>query len=536
MMGRLILPLLSVFVTGVIGIETITLGPDTNLNLPENDYIIQSPNFPNSYGTVINHNNVGQIILNAPAEEGAGYYLFFTEFMIDETETIIISHENTTHILSGSEFTKRGTAAYIYTEGNVVFQIGANSLSEDDHTGFQIIAKRHGVNEIVGTSYNDSTNLDELDYAYFFVSPAYPAVNGSTIERTQTFMSNNSIRVLLYDFDFNGTVVLSGTDVNGTDVKIEYTGFQTNTSTVANYFLHDVTIDVKCKRPAGCGRYFVIVEPYVPKPPTITSLNFSLDTNVSQWFTSVDYDRTAYPNNYQFYVNITAPENTEQKIVLWLKFESEASSDGMSFTGLVANPAADNWRLTGSWYTLLFAETNHLQLSFSSDGVGRAVGFYGSLYLQSCKCPEDEVLETNYTSSLDFTITSPGYSNRDVGSYCPGLNCQWSYKFTVDHIFNFDSPFFEFRDSDFLRISDDHNKTIAIFSNSNKANTSSFYVNSGIVHFQFVTSSDIVAPNGTDNFYFWMRAGISEVFPSHQPQFIDRVTFVESYFVSYDLS
>uniref|UniRef100_A0A7E4VZP5 IgGFc_binding domain-containing protein n=1 Tax=Panagrellus redivivus TaxID=6233 RepID=A0A7E4VZP5_PANRE len=307
--------------------------------------------------------NNGHVVLNAPSEVGAGYYLFFTEFMTSENDVLTISHENITHILCGPEFTKRGTAAYIYTEGSVVFQPEEKFLPTEGHTGFQIIVKRHGADEIVGTSYNDTTNLDAMGYTYFFVSPAYPATNGSTIERTQTFTSDNSIRVLLYDFNFIGTVTLYGKDANGTETTEKYTGFQTNTSTMAEYFSQEVTINVKCKYPTGCGRYLVIIEPYLPVPPTIFATNITLLTNVSVKFQSLGYDfpyAKAYPNNYHYYMNITAATNMDQKIVLPIEYESEASSDGMSLTGLVANPAADNWRLTGQWKTLLFAETNNL--------------------------------------------------------------------------------------------------------------------------------------------------------------------------------
>uniref|UniRef100_A0A7E4W0U9 CUB_2 domain-containing protein n=1 Tax=Panagrellus redivivus TaxID=6233 RepID=A0A7E4W0U9_PANRE len=80
-------------------------------------------------------------------------------------------------------------------------------------------------------------------------------------------------------------------------------------------------------------------------------------------------------------------------------------------------------------------------------------------------------------------------------------------------------------------LSDYQNNTITIFSNSNQ-NQSSFYINSGIVYFQFVTSSHNDVPL---YFYFSINAqlqnaNLNSVVCDGQ-QFVDQVTYIESIFV-----
>uniref|UniRef100_A0A7E4UWJ9 CUB_2 domain-containing protein n=1 Tax=Panagrellus redivivus TaxID=6233 RepID=A0A7E4UWJ9_PANRE len=490
--------LLPVFATAVLGIDIITLEPGKIANLTQGDYIIQSPNFPNQYGF---YDKKGQIILAQPAEVGAGYYLFFKEFMLSDHEYMTISHDFTSETLKGSVFPNRGSAAYIYTKSGIVFTVQSDGVEDGlAHTGFQINVQYHGADEVVGTTYENTTDLDTMDHAYFFVSPAYPVTDGSNPGRTQTFISKNNIRVLLYDFNFHGKVTLSGTTANGTEV-IPYTGFETIISTAANYFVNEVTIDVVCSLLTGCGRYFIIVEPYTPTPTTFTAENITLLSNMLRNFQS--YDGTllqAYPNNLNYYLNITAPEFVNQKIMLYIELESEASSDVMALSGLTVNPAADDWRLTGSWHTIIFPETNHLQLTFTSDGVGQAAGFRGSLFMQSCNCPDSMVLKDAYQ------ITNPGLVGR---SYCPGLNCEWNYKFAVNKILELNMESLLFRNLDYLRILDHQNKTIVVVSNSNKPE-SSFYVDSGIVYFHFITSTELEVPP-VDVLQFTINANIIDI-------------------------
>uniref|UniRef100_A0A7E4VBM8 MFS domain-containing protein n=1 Tax=Panagrellus redivivus TaxID=6233 RepID=A0A7E4VBM8_PANRE len=129
----------------------------------------------------------------------------------------------------------------------------------------------------------------------------------------------------------------------------------------------------------------------------------------------------------------------------------------------------------------------------------------------ACKCPEDKVIDTyDY-----FEITTKGF--------CPGVNCEWSYKFRVDTIFVILRHLYEFQDSDYLKISDHRNKTVALFSNSSNPKEYNFYANLGIVYFQFVTSSDITA----NNTFFTAEAYIEDVTPAEQQFFIGQeVTFI----------
>ena len=121
--------------------------------------------------------------------------------------------------------------------------------------------------------------------------------------------------------------------------------------------------------------------------------NIDLTSTTSHVISTANYGTAAYPNNMDCWFNVTGVPKG-RRLTMALTYESEACCDIMRMKGVKADPQEDvsvrtlssssahvqDDRYRGNrGSSFMFPETTHLSLHFTTDGVGPAVGFQGTL-------------------------------------------------------------------------------------------------------------------------------------------------------------
>lgn len=113
---------------------------------------------------------------------------------------------------------------------------------------------------------NDNDCINEINLnqisPFVLLSPNYPNMIKDKINCTINVITDSSIRVLLYDFDFSGKFTINGIDyITRNKTTKNYNGYQTISKSIPSYYYNNITLDYYCDESLDlpCNSRFYII-------------------------------------------------------------------------------------------------------------------------------------------------------------------------------------------------------------------------------------------------------------------------------------
>ncbi|TMS37241.1 hypothetical protein L596_004216 [Steinernema carpocapsae] len=144
-----------------------------------------------------------------------------------------------------------------------------------------------------------------------------------------------------------------------------------------------------------------------------------------------------------------------------------------------------------------FAQQNTLNMTFSSDGLGTAVGFTVTVSSQGefhCRCDNGRKIVMDPQKSTTVDIYSAGYGN-ELG-YCPDMDCSWIVDFPEDYILTVtpvevDLRYSYFVDENVVTVQDAFNRTLKSYrvQSDSASSFTPVTVSTGLANINFIGDS-----------------------------------------------